>query len=372
MTETSGGYGYTVVMGENCWEDFVVTLDRDVKRTLHPKVAKGGKGSPCAGPDAETQSCWRINAMTTWVDGEEAKTELTAGDSGKPGDKYQVMLKVAGKFKTVVWTKLGTSDLSAAKAGEYYVAGNFNGYTFTKMAQDGDGFSLEVMLLRNGGEFQIVRNEDWHQVICPTTPKADASVEGFGPEDSIGARGYGWYMGGEPGDVFKISFKREFGEMGADTKKVSWEKVRTETLTPEQKIIAARPHFGAVGTWNGWVGPMTEIAYEGQAFGMPMCFTFFIVIGASGQESFQILQDLDWDNVAHPSRYADSAACPHYVLYTSPNDGSAMNLVWTIGEKDEAFPGALFAVKVYSQRGGVAQVTWSKAEYVQGMPIVGV
>jgi hypothetical protein len=212
-------YGYPVTLGENRWEDFVIMLDKQKMKTIHPKVLKGAKGCPIAGPDGDVQNCWRINGMSTWVEGGPAladgaadtlaKTELTAGDTGKPGDKYLVMLKVAGKFKTVVWEKLGES--APAQAGSYSIAADWLGWSFQKMTQDGDSWTLEFMLPKKGGNFQIVRNEDWHQVICPTAPKADASVPGFGPEDSIGARGYTWSLGGSPGDVFKITFKRTFG-----------------------------------------------------------------------------------------------------------------------------------------------------------------
>jgi hypothetical protein len=116
---------------------------------------------------------------------------------------------------------------------------------------------------------------------------------------------------------------------------------------------------------------MTALGYEGQTMGQPASFAFYLQIGPDGQESFQLLLDLDWDIVVHPSRYADGAAVPHYVLYTSPNDGSAMNLVWTIGEKDGAYPGAIYAVRAYSQRGGVVQVTWSQVPGpAEGMPFV--
>jgi hypothetical protein len=388
MSDMGGGtYGYTMTLGENRWEDFSVMLDKDKNRTLHPQVAKGIKGCAVDGPDGNQTNCWRIVGINQVVENggtpalsdeggaKSGMLELTSGDSGKPGDKYRIMLKVAGKFKTVVWEKLGESSPDSVTAGSYYVTGNFNGWTFSPMTKDGDAWTCEVLLLRTCGEFQIVRNEDWHQVICPTTHKATALTDGYGPDDAVEARGYTWFIDGVPGDVFKIKFTRkateEFGPSGFDLKEVTWEKLRTDTLNTEQKILAERPHFGAVGTWNGWTGPMTELAFESQELGRSMCFVFYVIIGPSGQESFQLLHDLDWNNVVHPSRPAPVSTTPHYVLFTSPNDGSAMNLVWTIGEGDGAYPGATYAVKAYSRQGYVAQVTWSQVQQApQGQPVV--
>merc|ERR1740129_16318 len=87
-----GVYTYTVTIGENRWEQFQIWIDGDSKRRLHPSNPKGVKGKAVVGPDAIGRgSAWMIDAR--WVDYDE--------DGGLTGDRYRIVLRIAGKFRTV-------------------------------------------------------------------------------------------------------------------------------------------------------------------------------------------------------------------------------------------------------------------------------
>lgn len=398
--ESGGSYGFTVTMGENRWEEFQILLDADKGKTLHPGQSKGPKTSRVHGPESGVRGLsWRIDGQSQYYEvsaagGEAASAEsamalqvatsgagkyyeMASPDTGKVGDKYRVHLKIAGKFRTVTWEKLAEqAEPSDVPSGTYYVVSNWNGWSPETMTLEGQTYSYEVQLQRKGGEFQIVRNCDWGQVICPSKPFADASMLGFGPDEGLAARGFNWYLDGKPGDWFRITLVKdttsEFGIDNFEVKRVGWERLRSEPLTKAQMAAARIPRFGVVGTWSGFAS-QSEIKYEGQepvtksADGAAIAgaaaisrYSFFVKVGSDAQESFQLLHELDWSRIVHPSTYATSGV-PHSVL-TSYNDGSAMDLVWTMGgEADGASPGEVFLVKVTAANSRVTSVTWRRA-----------
>merc|ERR1740121_46821 len=57
-------YGYTVVIGDNGWEQFQIWLDGSSQRVLHPGRANGYKDLPAFGPVAESEAegcMWMID-----------------------------------------------------------------------------------------------------------------------------------------------------------------------------------------------------------------------------------------------------------------------------------------------------------------------
>jgi len=158
-------------------------------------------------------------------------------DFGMPGDTYHVTLQVAGKWRTVSWSKVGSEEADSGKVfpltGTYYVAGAFNNWDFQEMRSSGpNSFSIEVKI--SGAEwetrlqqvpFQIVRNEDWGQVFYPSEPQAvvgrDASAVS-GPDADSG--GVCWMLEGKAGDKFKIDFQRVV-TAESDKKSVSWTRL---------------------------------------------------------------------------------------------------------------------------------------------------
>mmetsp|Transcript_93964 Transcript_93964/g.265926 ORF Transcript_93964/g.265926 Transcript_93964/m.265926 type:complete len:1160 (+) Transcript_93964:86-3565(+) len=374
----AGSFGFTVTLGENRWEDFQVLLDGDRARCLHPAMPKAFKGAQVQGPDFGVQGLnWRIAGSQHYLTGLEALQGEGAGpeegalaipsadlqvlklgvaDAGQVGDQYRVHLKCLGKFRTVQWEKIGHVDPSTLPASEYHVTADWNAWTFDKMEKEGDIFTLEVVLLRAGGEFQLARNGDTNQTICPPWPRAESTEPAYGPDGGVAARGCNWALGGKPGDVYKISFDRS-------AMKVTWEKVREEKLTDDQLSASSRPRVSVVGSWAGWVRQV-PLAWGGRNLalpGAPAELYFFVQMGADAQESFQLLEDYNWDAVLHPNRPVTHPEIPH-TLMMSPNDGYAMNLVWTIGPDVAASPGEVFHVKVTYQGGRVRQVAWDRAQ----------
>nr|AQS99206.1 type I polyketide synthase [Gambierdiscus excentricus] len=384
--ESGGSFGYTVTLGAHRFEEFQIYLDGDSQRALHPAVPKAYKGAAVQGPDYARKGLnWRIagtagapleqqkairdtpnGALATPDSGLKIVAVTGAGDAGQAGDQYRVRLKVHGKYRGVTWEKVGHTD--SVPASSYFVTSNWNGWGFDKMVQDGESsYSVEALLLRSGAEFQIARNADAGQVICPSEPRSDAASPGYGPDDGVAARGMTWLIGGQVGEVYKITVVLEADRLEAN---VSWVKLREEQLTAEQDSISKRARFGVVGSWGAWVrqsqltfGGVTSVSVPGalSPSWTSTLYYFFVQIGPGGQESFQLLQDLDWDRVIHPSSLVQASGAPHSVAL-SPNDGYTVGLVWTIGQGDVAIPGDVFVVKVSAVKDRVTGVSWAKAQ----------
>mmetsp|Transcript_103657 Transcript_103657/g.323091 ORF Transcript_103657/g.323091 Transcript_103657/m.323091 type:complete len:1165 (+) Transcript_103657:83-3577(+) len=383
-SEGGGMFGFTVTLGDSRWEEFQIYFDGDSNKCLHPKMPKAYKGATVNGPTHGVKGLnWRIAGtagtpveMPAIADkvseGALAVPEaglkvvaVGAGDAGLPGDQYRVHLKIMGKYRAVTWEKVGHTD--NVPAAEYFVTSNWNGWAFDKMTKDGDSYSLEVTLLRSAAEFQLARNADFNQIIYPAEPRADSTSPGYGPDDGTGARGLTWLLGGQIGEVYKITASLKSSDLEA---RVSWTKVREETLTEDQASVSKRARFGVVGSWGGWVR-QSQLTFGGVvSAGLPTELTlggvaawyyFFVKIGQDGSESFQLTQDLDWDSLIHPSRPIDSSSTPHSLMM-SPNDGYAMGLTWTIGEADGANHDDVFMVKVEARGYRVNKVSWAKAQ----------
>lgn len=307
-----------------------------------PAVGSGAEaGGGASGPEASALAVRESGGLS---------------DEGQVGDKYRVHLQIVGKYRTVTWEKLPEApDLGSVPASSYSVVSNWNGWTFERMDRDGDSWHLEVLLLRSGGEFQVVRNEDWGQVICPERPQASESDRGLGPDDGSYSQGLNWSLEGcSAGDVVRISLKRS--EADPDTWDVSWELSRKEELSEEQLVESRRLRLGVAGSWSDYAR-QNQLDYEGQDE-LRSNFGFYVTVGSEGVASFQLLQDLDWNRLVHPDRCVEGSNIGHRIM-ESVNDGAAMDLVWAVGAGfDQAQPGETFHVVVSTANGRVLRVTW--------------
>jgi len=164
--------------------------------------------------------------------------QVGSRDVGQPGDQYKVSLRIAGKWKTVAWDRMESSETRSAMvdSGDYYVMASWSDWDLQKMervAATPGLFSLDVTLPGSRfsrqvrGEFQIVRNRDMQQVFFPAdviaaSGKSDGTA---GPEEGADLT---WHLDGEPGSVFRIEFQRIVkGE--DDDKKLSWRLIRELT-----------------------------------------------------------------------------------------------------------------------------------------------
>jgi polyketide synthase-associated protein len=236
--EGDGRYGYTIVLGVNRWEQFQIWLDGDSTKVLHPGSIKASKDFPVLGPDTDEGAkdmSWLIDGRSELLAEDEGGSgtpqsySLDPLDMGRPGDMYRVHLCIAGKWRTVSWEKIKASAISdTAKdtwdlgLGSYYVTGAFNQWELQEMTPEpskNDTFRTTVKLSGSGGEFQIVRNMDFAQVIYPDFPYSTSESKVNGPDDL--GEGLFWNIEGKFGDKVTIEFQR-IVDAEKDTMRVTW------------------------------------------------------------------------------------------------------------------------------------------------------
>lgn len=262
----AGEYAFAVTLGENRWEQFQIWLDGDPGRALHPGAPRMPQGCPVLGPDPDFQGgteAARSTLAPTWIiDGrgglagyehgqgtiqrltdeaskdEEALADMaldafTLGttEAGQPGDKYEVLLEVKGKWRMVTWRKAAAAEhaeLPAGSTGTYFLAGSWNDWGLDEMHSDPSTpglFTGEVQLPSEGmADFQVVRDMDWSQQFYPNPDAAslDDPDSVLGPDD-LGYEFSWWRIEGSPGDRYSVHFLRSYDESGAESRRVSWE-----------------------------------------------------------------------------------------------------------------------------------------------------
>mmetsp|Transcript_70225 Transcript_70225/g.227363 ORF Transcript_70225/g.227363 Transcript_70225/m.227363 type:complete len:355 (+) Transcript_70225:1431-2495(+) len=155
-------------------------------------------------------------------------------DVGRPGDLYEVRLQIKGKWKAVVWDRIGSSDSGVADAGTYYLVASWQDWEpvpMEKSASTAGLYTLDVTLVGGRfdrhvrGAFQVVRNKDPYQTFVPGSGKAAVGKEDLvsGPGEDTGLC---WQIEGEPGEAFRIEFHRTVDEKD-DAKTVTWQKVQS-------------------------------------------------------------------------------------------------------------------------------------------------
>jgi len=407
----NGVFSYTMTLGVNGFEQFQIWLDGNPRRALHPGRSKAEKEVTVLGPDEDVRwNTWIIDGRASYIPADpseqyasssgEASLEDVSGDAvedppgddayvddawsvqyvevpnadaGKPGDLYRVQLQVSGKWRAVTWEKLLTCTETLALAdgsqaagdgciddkGAYFVVGSWNTWTFRDpMAPSGfePGLhSVEVCLTRRGGEFQIVRDRDWTQVMYPES--------GLGPEDTVAGpddadEGLHWSIGGKAGDVFRIDFRRTYD--GEDHKLVNWEFVRHEPLTHEVVQAAKRNAYAIVGSWDGWEKDVMQ--WDGNKY------KFRVDVGPTGREHFQILLEGEWAAQYRPSVDDANPYEPHHIVGPGPEGDETLAdpLYWTIGshELDGNAAGQTYEIELHVEYGGPFKVTWRRMDPV--------
>eukprot|EP00931_Biecheleriopsis_adriatica_P073763 TRINITY_DN47990_c0_g1_i1.p1 TRINITY_DN47990_c0_g1~~TRINITY_DN47990_c0_g1_i1.p1 ORF type:complete len:1197 (+),score=220.30 TRINITY_DN47990_c0_g1_i1:254-3592(+) len=400
QNEGEDSYGFTITLGENRWEEFHIMLDGDDQRILHPDRPHAPKGSPVEGPDAQAGGRrWRLEGRGKWMDvptdateevdlgkpeitskavlalsqglSKEAdgaqelrKMELGTSDVGMPGDKYRVHLKIAGKYRTVLWEKLLDDDFHSEHTlpeGEYSIIGSWNRWIPEAMSRHDGSWHLEVQLPTAGAEFQVLRNEDWSQMICPKARMADASENGAGPDHCSLFRGGSWYLDGKPGDVFQIKFQREQSRLETgeieDVKRISWDKIRE---SPDQSLaLRSAPELAVIGSWDGFAR-IVQMSLESST-PQNTVYSFYVQLGPQGVEGFQLVQDFDWSRIVHPDRPVTSSGAGHRTL-VSPISDVSKDQVWAVGLDRQCSPGDIFKVEITALGDVVLRVAWSPFE----------
>jgi len=355
-------------------------------------VPKAPKQTAVHGPSASSGGhAWHIEGRTAQLaepsygaasladaggDGAAAGGELVdvgTLDRGLIGARYRIRLRVVGKYRLVDWERLTgkpqDSDLQTAlesatalPQSSYLVTGDFNGWGFQEMTavpseQSGEArFSLDLQLDRDGGEFQIVRNRDWDQVLYPFEEWAgcqDPSAVG-GPDDE--SYGRTWFLDGRAGDRFRIELQRS-RPGGRDEKQVSWTSLGNVPLTEAQLRDVQVPRFAVFGSWDSGQR-LRGLRWTGS------CHRFFVELGDDARADFQLVLDFDWDLIFHPSVANAHRDTPHTIRGPSPGTGASRGLNWTIGLSGTEAAGEVYEVRVTHEersRGpAVAAVEWSR------------
>lgn len=392
--EAAGSYSFMLTLGENRWEQFQIWIDGDPRKCLYPELPKAPKQTAVCGPSPSSGgNAWHIEGRTHVAEqsleaqaladigeGEEAvraivvpqKVEVGTVDRGLVGARYRICLRVSGKYRLVDWQRLSGKPedgevpdmLQALPKSSYFVSGDFNGWGFQEMTEvpqedaRSAAFTLDLQLLRPGGEFQILRNRDWDQAIYPLVELAGcedpASVGG--PDDE--SLGRVWCLDGRPGDRFRLELRRST-RSGRDEKLVSWTSLGHEALSEAQRSSAALPRFAVFGSWDagarlrglGWAG-----AYH----------RFFVELGEDARANFQLVRDFDWDAIFHPSVPDAREGVAYRIGGPAPGDGRTRGLNWSIGLSGSETPGEIYEVRVFHEEhvlgAVVSKVEWSRVQ----------
>ncbi|CAJ1407476.1 unnamed protein product [Effrenium voratum] len=370
--EGEGTYSYVAVLGETRFESFQIWLDGDSNRVLHPGHSKGYKETTVFGPDGMGHGCnWVIDGrqelLAVKIPKElgdksllpKALTEeepvqdgqkFPSADYGMPGDSYRITLRITGRWRNVTWEKLPaghpqariSDQLVQERISQFYIAGSWNDWNLQEMTPAEPGtYGTTAVLWRGGGEFQILRNRDWAQVLHPMSPKANHLEAIGGPDDK--GHGLNWALQGQAGDVYRITLTR-LGESGVFEYRLKWE---LEEEKPSQTLHA---RYCIVGSWDNWEAAQ-DMEFDGTYY------KYTVTLGLRNEESFQILLDGLWERTLHPDRQNATPYVSHVLQGPSI---SAHGLNWTVGRDGGAF-GTKYEVRLHlTKRGLPKNVDWVK------------
>mmetsp|Transcript_152085 Transcript_152085/g.488327 ORF Transcript_152085/g.488327 Transcript_152085/m.488327 type:complete len:391 (+) Transcript_152085:330-1502(+) len=351
--EMTGVWGATVTLGLNRWERFYIVLDGDKGRVLHPDYPGATKGTLVCGPNAALQGeGWLLDGRSGFESANAAPiAALTpdalacaGGEAGRPGDRYRIRLHVHGKWRTVTWDKLPLEeDLGSLDLGDYYIVGSWNHYDPVLMRRSGhdDGvYQAEVHLPESGAfVFQLLRNRDWGQVLCPSVDRVMEpwKAEVLAPDDNPGLC---WLLQGRAEDVFAFEFQRRQDDEGRESRILMWQHLRTETLGKEALLLASLPLFFIAGTWDMMLHPVRLLWKVGG-----YCHAF-LQLGPKCRESFQIFEDGRLQRSFSPS-VDDASPYKEYAI-EGPHAFSKGSRCWTLGAdpRDEAHVGGRFEIRL--------------------------
>jgi len=404
--EDGGIYSFTFTLGENRWEQFQIWLDGDSKRCLHPGQPKAGRNTKVEGPDPTPEGfTWLIEGRTetVWLgdqneesrgalaDGDvqpaaqsastaisireqtakDGAYELGSADRGVIGSRYKVRLRIAGKYRMVDWERIvgrpeevgevreASKWAANLPSSEYFVTSDWNGWGFSPMAIESmEGtktvYRLDTRLLTAGGEFQIVRNRDMEQILYPPEEMMGQSDEVLGPDDE--SYGRTWYLDGKAGDNFTIKLERS-KEDGLDAKQISWTSTGSTALSAEEQETMKRMRIAAFGSWDHGAR-LRELVWNGEFY------VFYIQLSSDLKESFQLVGDMDWDRIFHPSIADANSGVDYETVGPSFGDGRTRGLNWTLGIEGHEKVGDIFEVNVYVDqvRRQVMKVDWKRVQ----------
>merc|ERR1712050_614621 len=76
-------------------------------------------------------------------------------------------------------------------------------------------------------------------------------------------------------------------------------------------------------------------------------YIFFIQLSSDLRENFQLVVDMDWDRIFHPSVADANSSVDYETMGPSFGDGRTRGLNWTVGIEGHEKVGDIFEVNVY-------------------------
>jgi len=208
-------------------------------------------------------------------------------------------------------------------------------------------YAAEVHLLKEKSNFQIFRDRDWDQGFYPGT-EAGADAEILGP-DGLG-QGKNWQMAGKVGDVFRVEFQRRV-RREEDRRAIRWEWIRFEEVDFE--ALDKSNSYGIVGSWNQFQNVKVMHRDDTGLLWQE------IIVGKTGEETFQILLNDNWLAALHPNVNHATMGADHAL--EGPDDAGS-GKYWLIGAGQGQDIGPGDHAKIYLQLDGgkPCRVWWEK------------
>mmetsp|Transcript_16580 Transcript_16580/g.45018 ORF Transcript_16580/g.45018 Transcript_16580/m.45018 type:complete len:1127 (-) Transcript_16580:43-3423(-) len=322
--ESDGSYSFLLTLGPNRFEHFVILIDGDSAKALHPGTKDGAGAAPVQGPDRQEDiqgSCWCVDGRTQLVAMPALpgplKFSAHGGAIATGGD-------ILEKEMTLEEAKEECQRLPACKGFCYFGAPDAEGKV--------------NVVFKN--KFELVEKTGWSSFqVEEATEEERGALEYF----KVSSRDVGL-----PGDQYKIKL-----QLAGKWKTVIWDKLPSETSssTPEDS-----GDYYLSASWNDW-------ALEKMAKSSSQAGLYAVDVTLPGSRfarfmrgEFQIIRNKDYcqtfsagDNLSAVGK-SDSVS--------GPDEG---NINWQI----EAEPGETFRIefqRTVDRDDDLKKVTWTKVE----------
>jgi hypothetical protein len=410
--ESEGVYSYTMTMGHNLFETFLLSIDGDQQKALLPDRVWAGKNNKVCGPKYAGQDyVWCVDARATSVrlineaqnEAIEARKaeQLAVGkvpddaqkyqvrfkgdlrptgfekadvsgmplveknkeDWGVPGDMYKVSLYIWGSFKKVTWEKVvGQVNRSELRERKYYIFGDHSHWAFQEMNKEGNDHIAQITCLKAGSTFQIACDRDLDQVFYPTYPSLTATKSPCHASEIAGPDRDGmfmkWRLPSKVGDVFGIKFTRIINTDGTESERsLSWDFIRSSEVDFEE--LAKSHRYSIVRLSQPTVAlPMT---YDDTAESKSWNGRF--KLGPVAREKFTVLMNDNWSSSVHPNMNQVNFRDDDYSL-EGPDDGGHQKY-WLVGKHEEdrsqLKPFDDIEVRLAMEKGMPKSISWGRA-----------
>jgi len=339
--QEDGSFSYDVILGDTCFEEFKITVDDDVEKSLFPLQDRAGTGIKISGPGAPTgERSWLIDGRYDLI---------------PPATVFQVVLRWKDGVKTISWSRNGEAE-EPTQNHTYSINGSWINWRPREMElAESDKYNQvwkgTIIIGQFGFEsFHFVRDGDDKQIIYPAfrpeMPKyetiadlrhetpflvgghmTDANLPVRGPDDN--SEGKYFVVIGEYQEIVDVSLELRRGEIivkaSGRQSKPAWSRLwRSGTGWN-------RRQFYVTGSFNNWTfSKMHPIARSRGRF------FFDLPQNQDWSGEFQIAEDRDCRQMLWP---AQNAAGSGEVLVEGPGkheiglgpDAKSWRLHWQPG-----------------------------------------